>query len=136
MDQNTELLASFNRCEPRHRLSENQKMQISSEESLLSLAFFTVPTFITLGLAPLRCLVCVASKRKQVFEKRCKRGKPLLETVRSFNSSRGVIQCLNIRGRIIPLTSSCFCLPSSPRALFCDYKALEDIKLYFQYVPI
>lgn len=53
MDQNTELLASLYQSEPRHKLSENQKVQISSEESLLSLSFFTVFTFAPLGLAPL-----------------------------------------------------------------------------------
>lgn len=43
MDQNTELLVSLYQYEPRHKFSENQKIQISSEESLLSLSFKFLP---------------------------------------------------------------------------------------------
>lgn len=68
------------------------------------------------------CSVCVAPMRKEFLEKKYKRVKPLLETVRSFNSSTGVIQCLNKLGHSILLISSCFCLPSSPSTLFVTIK--------------
>lgn len=122
VDQNTELLASFYRCEPRHRLSENWKTQISSED------FLSLPFFIEFLPSPhLDSHLCDARSVWHPWEKRFwkrdMRVKPLLEIVRSFNSSsRGVSQGLNKLGHSILLTSSSFCFPSSPSTPFVTIK--------------
>lgn len=90
-------------------------------ESVLSLPFLTVFTFIKLALAPLRCSVCVAPEKKK--KKKRGSGKEIWKNqnhssrLRSFNSPRGVIQHLNKLGHSTLLISSCFCLSNSPSTL-------------------
>lgn len=103
--------------------TENQNIQISPEESLLSLSFFT---FATLGLTLLCCSECVAPMRNEVREKQVwKSETTLLRLWDYFNSSRGVIQGLNKSGGITLIINSCFCLPSPPSTLFGTIRHLQ-----------
>lgn len=120
MDQNIKLVPSFYHHESRHSLSENQKMQISLK------VFFHFPSLQFLPLLNLHSHLCDAQsvwhprekkKKKRFWKRDMKESKPLLETVRSFNSPRGVIQRLHKLGHSTLLIGSCFCLPNSPSTL-------------------
>lgn len=98
-------------------------VKIRRYKSLQKKAFFHFPFLQFLSLAHLThtsvmLWMCGTHEKRGSGETDMKEWTHFLKTVRYFNSSRGVIQCLNKLGGITMITSSCFCLRSPLSTLF------------------